>query len=242
MAAEFLDWLAIPPGRRWLDIGCGTGILTQAILARFDPRSVVGVDPSDGFLERARSNVWDERTTFVAGSADATGLDDGAADVAVAGLVLNFVPDVDAALAEARRVLHPGGVIAGYVWDYAKGMEMMRRFWDVAIALDPAARALDEGPRFPVTAEGGLARAFASAGFEEVRTRPIDVPTVFTGFDDLWTPFLGGTGPAPAYVMSLTVSARDALRERLRASVTPEPDGSIRLVARAWAASGLRPA
>ena len=242
MAAEFLDWLAIPPGRRWLDIGCGTGVLTQAILARFDPRSVVGVDPSDGFLELARSKVRDERATFLAGSADATGLDDGAADVAVAGLVLNFVPDVDAALAEARRVVRPGGVIAGYVWDYAKGMEMLRRFWDVAIVLDPAARALDEGPRGPITAEDGLARAFASAGLEEVHSRPIDIPTVFTDFDDLWTPFLGGTGPGPAYVVSLTESARDALREQLRASVTPEPNGSIRLMARAWAASGRRPA
>lgn len=241
VAAEFLDWLAIPPGHRWLDVGCGTGALTEAILARFAPESVVGVDPSEGFLEVARSRVQDDRVRFVLGSADSTGLDDGAVDVAVAGLVLNFVPDLDAALTEAQRVVSPGGVIAGYVWDYARGMEMLRRFWDAAIALDRAAHALDEGPRNPITAEDGLARAFTAAGLDEAEARSIDVPTVFADFDDLWAPFLGGTGPAPVYVMSLGDSARQALRDRLRASLIEEPDGSIRLTARAWAARGRRP-
>ena len=242
MAPEFLGRLAIPPGRRWLDVGCGTGALTEAILGRCDPSSVVGVDPSEAFVAHARQTVVDPRARFVVGSAAATGLDDGEVDVVVSGLVLNFVPDIGAALAEARRVVRRGGVVAGYVWDYADGMQLLRRFWDAAVALDPAARALDEGVRFPHAAPEPLAAAFTAAGLEAVEVQPIEVPTTFFDFDDLWAPFLSGTGPAPGYAASLAGPAQNVLRDRLRASVAPEPDGSIRLTARAWAAQGRRPA
>jgi SAM-dependent methyltransferase len=238
VAPVFLDWLAIPPGRRWLDAGCGTGALTEAILARCEPSSVAGVDPSEPFIAHARTTVVDARVTFEVGTAAETGLDDGDVDVVVSALVLNFVPDLGAALAEARRVLSPGGVVAGYVWDYGEGMQLLRRFWDAAVEVDPAARARDEGARFENAGPEPLAAGFAAAGLSTVEVRPIDVPTVFADFDDLWTPFLGGTGVGPAYVASLGEAAPDALRERLRASLDAEPDGSIRLVARAWAVRG----
>lgn len=240
VAPEFLDGLGIPPGRRWLDVGCGTGVLTEAILARCDPRSVVGVDRSEPFVAHARATVMDARANFVVGTAARTGLVDDGVDVVVSGLVLNFVPDLGEALAEARRVVSPGGVIAGYVWDYAEGMQLMRRFWDAAVALDPAAQALDEGARFGSAAPEPLAAAFTAAGLIAIDVRPIDVPTVFADFDDLWTPFLSGTAPAPAYAASLTESAQSALRTRLRTSLAEEPDGSIRLTARAWAVRGRR--
>jgi SAM-dependent methyltransferase len=238
VAPRFLDWLGIPAQRRWLDVGCGTGALTDAILARCEPRSVVGVDPSEPFVEHARTTVSDVRARFEVGSAAMTGLADGVIDVVVSALVLNFVPNLSDALAEARRVLSPDGIVAGYVWDYAEGMELLRRFWDAAVAVDPAAHALDEAVRFENAAPGPLAAAFSAAGLESVEVRSIDVPTVFTDFDDLWTPFLGGTGPASAFAASLAEPARKALHERLRASIAPEPDGSIRLLARAWAVRG----
>jgi SAM-dependent methyltransferase len=238
VAPVFLDWLAIPPGRRWLDAGCGTGALTEAILARCEPSSVAGVDPSEPFIAHARTTVVDARVTFEVGTAAETGLDDGDVDVVVSALVLNFVPDLNAALAEARRVLGPCGVVAGYVWDYAEGMQLLRRFWDAAVVGDPAARAIDEAVRFGIAAPEPLAAAFTAAGLSAVEVRPIEVPTVFADFGDLWTPFLGGTGPASAFAASLAEPARDALRERLRASLDPEPDGSIRLTARAWAVRG----
>lgn len=238
VAPGFLDWLAIPPARRWLDAGCGTGALTEAILARCAPSSVVGVDPSESFVAHVRTTLVDPRVTFEIGTAAETGLDDGDVDVVVSALVLNFVPDLSAALAEARRVLSPGGTVAGYVWDYAEGMELLRRFWDAAVAVEPEARGMDEAVRFGHVAAEPLAAAFAAAGLSAVDVRPIDVRTVFVDFDDLWTPFLGGTGVGPAFVASLGEAARDALREQLRASLEAEPDGSIRLMARAWAVRG----
>jgi trans-aconitate methyltransferase len=238
VAPEFLTWLDAGPGRRWLDVGCGTGALTSAILAGHDPASVLGVDPSATFLAQARATVTDRRAQFVLGDASTTGLGRGAVDVAVAGLVMNFIPDLALALAAIRDLLAPGGWIGGYVWDYADGMQMIRHFWDAAVALDPMAANLDEGLRFPITAPGPLQAAFRAAGLDDVEVRAIEIPTVFPSFDDFWLPFLSGTAPAPAYAISLSDDARVRLRERLRSDVPSRPDGSIQLIARAWAVRG----
>lgn len=232
VAAAFLSWLDVPPGRRWLDVGCGTGALTSA--APSDAASVVGVDPSPEFVASARISV--PRADFVVGDAQALPLPRGYADVTVSGLALNFVPDPGRAVAEFARVTEAGGVVAAYVWDYAEGMAMLRTFWDAAVALDPAAAALDEGQRFPLCRPEPLARLWTSAGLDDVIVRPLDVPTVFTGFDDFWQPFLGGQGPAPGYAMSLPEERRLELRELLRSRL---PDGSIALTARAWAVRGI---
>jgi len=238
VGAEFVAWLDMPSDRRWLDLGCGTGALTETLLATVAPASVVGVDPSAWFVAHARATVRDPRASFVEGAADAIPLATASVDAAVAGLVLNFIPDLRAGLAELRRVVAPGGMVAGYVWDYADRMELIRRFFDAAIELDPAAAPADEGSRFPICAPGPLGSAFTAAGFRDVDVRSIEVPTVFRDFDDFWTPFLSGIGPAPGYAMRLTEPDRAALRERLRETLPIEPDGSIRLVARAWAVRG----
>jgi hypothetical protein len=155
----------------------------------------------------------------------------------VSGLVLNFVPDHGRALREAARVAR-GGTVAAYVWDYAEGMEFMRVFWDAAASVDPAASQLDEAARFPVATPEGLAAAFAAADLTDVHVASLEIPTVFADFDDLWTPFLGGQGSAPSYVATLDESTRDAVREAVRARVATARDGSIAMVARAWAARG----
>ena len=133
------------------------------------------------------------------------------------------------------RVVRSGGVVAAYVWDYAKQMELMRYFWDSAVALDPAADELDEGHRFPVCQPEPLAELFAQAGLHRVEVRPIDVPTVFRDFHDYWSPFLGGQAPAPGYAMSLSEERRSMLRDRIRSKLPIAKDGSIHLIARAWA-------
>ncbi len=237
VAPEFLAWLGAPPERRWLDVGCGTGALCAAILDHGHPSTVTGIEPSTGFLETARDRLGD-RVMFHRGRASEIPLVDDAVDVTVSGLMLNFAPDADAALAEMMRVTAAGGTIAAYVWDYAGKMDFMRLFWDAAVELDPNAGQLDEGVRFPLCRPEALIGLFEGAGLRDVAQTAIDVPTVFANFADFWRPFLGGQGPAPGYAMSLDPDARERLRERLRARVLPHADGPISLTARAWAVRG----
>jgi SAM-dependent methyltransferase len=239
VARELLAWLDVAPGSRWLDVGCGSGTLVETILAHAAPRAVLGIDRSAGFVAHARARVTDARAAFEVGDAQALPVADGAFDAVVSGLVLNFVPEPSRMVAELARAGRPGSVVAVYVWDYAAGMELIRRFWDAARALDPAAAALDEAVRFPGCAPAPLAALFTAAGLRGVETRAIDVPTRFRDLDDLWSPFLGGQGPAPSYVSSLPEDRRAALREALRASLPVEADGSIALAARAWAVRGV---
>jgi SAM-dependent methyltransferase len=238
VADEFLQWIAAPADRGWLDVGCGTGELTRVILDRCRPTSVTGVDPSPSFLALALERNTDRRAEFREADAQALPFEGAQFDASVSGLVLNFVREPERGVSEMARVTRRGGTVAAYVWDYAAKMEMIRYFFDAAITLDPAAADVDEGSRFPICSPKGLAALFTSAGLSGVATRAIDVPTHFRDFDDYWTPFLAGTGVAPAYAMSLSDPERAALRECLKASLPVQPDGSIRLIARAWAVKG----
>lgn len=241
VAPRFLAWLAVPDGRRWLDVGCGTGSLSQAILAACAPAEVCGVDPSLPFVAHATTQLTDPRASFRKGDAQHLPVDHGSFDAVVSGLVLNFVPDQPAALREMRRATRPGGVVGAYVWDYADGMQLMAHFWAAAVEEAPEAGALREGLRFATCRPDPLRELFLDAGLVDVAVEEIVVPTVFADFDDYWSPFLGGQGPAPAYAMSLGSEDRAALRERLRARLPAEDDGSIRLTARAWAVRGTQP-
>lgn len=241
VAKDFLAWLEMPPNLDWLDVGCGTGALTEVILEHAKPRSVKGMDPSTGFIEHAKAHITDPRATFEVADAQSLPLDSARFGAAVAGLVLNFVPKPSLAVREMVRAVEPGGVVAAYVWDYAGKMELMRYFWDAAVELDRAAFELDEGRRFPLCQPNPLTALFTQAGLRDVQVVPIDVPTRFRDFDDYWTPFLGGQAPAPGYAMSLTEERRGALRERIRAKLPIARDGSIDLIARAWAVRGQTP-
>jgi trans-aconitate methyltransferase len=236
VAAAFLDQLALPSALRWLDVGCGTGALTSTVLERCDPASVIGIDPSEGFVAWATEHVADRRVSFRVGTAEY--LPARSADVVLSGLVLNFVPDVPAAVRSMRSAARDGGVVAAYVWDYAEGMQLLRHFWDAATALDPRARELDEGARFSVCSPHELERLWREAGLMDVVSGAAEVPALFSAFDDYWTPFLGGQGPAAGYVASLDDSGRTALRQRLAQQLPVEPDGSIRLTLRAWTVTG----
>jgi SAM-dependent methyltransferase len=242
VAPEFLAWLGVPQHKAWLDVGCGTGALTQTILESSSPRSVRSIDASPGYVDHARARIGaGSVATFEVADARSLPVEEATVDAAVSALVLNFVPEPALAVNEMSRVLGAGGVAAAYVWDYSGRMELLRRFWDAAIALDPAARDLDEGIRFPICRPEALAEVFSGSGLVDVQTRSIDVPTVFRDFEDYWSPFLGGQGPAPGYAMSLEEPRRVALRDRIRSSLPVEEDGTIRLVARAWAVRGRKP-
>jgi trans-aconitate methyltransferase len=241
IARHFVPWLAVPPGRTWSDVGCGTGALTECIVRHADPERVVGLDRSGIFIAAARNRTHDPRVRFEIGDACATGWNAGACDVTVAGLVLNFVPDADAMVREMTRVTAPLGRVATYVWDYTGGMEMIRHFWDVALELHPEDASADRAKRFALCRPRPLLELFSRAGLTSVSIRPIDIAIVFEDFDDFWTPFLGGQGIAPAYLASLSPAARDRVRDQLKARLAPSGDGPIAMLARAWAVQGTVP-
>jgi trans-aconitate methyltransferase len=238
IAPLFTEWLGIAPGARWLDVGCGTGVLTSTILATCKPAEVLGLDSSDTFLKSARATLSDPRVSFTQCDAQAMAEADNSFDAAVSGLVLNFVPDKDATIREMVRIVRPGGIVGLYVWDYAGHMQVMRTFFDVATALDPGAAEYDDGVKAPVCRPGPLRELLERKGLEEVEVRSIDIPAAFQDFDEYWSPFLGGTGSAPKYCASLSEEAREYLRRELQQRLPTGPDGEILLAIRAWAAKG----
>ncbi len=238
VADPFLDWLAPGHGLNWLDVGCGTGALSRAICRRCQPQTLIGCDPSPDFISLARDSVADCPTTFVVTNADDLPSRDDGFDVVVSGLVLNFIPQPLTALQLMKARLRPGGTLGAYVWDYAQGMQFLRVFWDEASALDPSAADLDEARRFTLCQPDRLTDHFRRAGLQAVLATSLQIDTVFRSFDDFWSPFLAGTGPAPSYVASLNADAKRRLATRLRQRLHASADRSIRLTARAFAVRG----
>lgn len=238
VAREFLTWLNLPPGLDWVDVGCGTGALTAVILELAAPNSVRAFDLSPQYVASARERVPDPRAQFAEGDATALPQPDAAFQVAVGGLMLNFVPDPERVLQEMQRVVTPEGTIAVYVWDYAEGMEFIRAFWDAAVSLDPSAAERDEGARFPLCRPDPLRRLFENVGLKGVEVRSLEIPTRFQNFDDYWAPFEGGQGPAPGYVVALNDEERARLRTTLASRLPHAADGTLPLIARAWGVRG----
>lgn len=237
VARSFMTWLGDLRRHFWIDVGCGTGALTSAILES-SPAQVLAIDASPAFASYARATIPDDRASFLVADARAIPFAAESAVIAASGLVLNFLPHPEEVVGEMVRVTRHGGVVAAYVWDYASGMQMLRRFWDAAVALDPDAAPLDEGRRFPLCRPAALGDLWRGAGLRDVETCALDVETRFADFDDFWNPFLGGQGPAPTYIAGLDDDARTRLCERLRAEF-PDP-GPIALRARAWGVRGFR--
>jgi SAM-dependent methyltransferase len=237
LARSFIGWLTPMRGAHWLDVGCGTGALTSAICELADPASVLACDPSEPFI--AHQGRYLTAALSCGGGREDLSDVGGALDYIVSGLVLNFIANPDRAIARMIQRLRRGGMIAAYVWDYADGIEFLRRFWNEAVALDSAAADLDEGRRFLLCKPEALKELFLGASLRDVTVAALEIPTRFQDFQDFWTPFLMGTGPAPAYVASLPEERRDLVRNRLERSLTVETDGGISLVARAWAVSGV---
>ena len=239
LARNFISWLAPQRDARWLDVGCGTGALTSAICELAAPASVLACDPSEPFIDHARRTIHDGRVAFAAAGAEDLPDVGGDLDYIVSGLVLNFLSNPARAVARMRQRLQGRGMIAAYVWDYSDGIEFLRRFWDEAVALDSEAANLDEGRRFPLCQPETLKALFLGASLRNVTVDALEIPTHFQNFQDFWVPFTRGTGPAPAYVASLSQDRRDIVRDRVARNLKVEADGSIFLKARAWAASGV---
>jgi SAM-dependent methyltransferase len=199
----------------------------------------VACDPSLSFVEYAREHQVDQRVSFVVAGAGDLPTRLGGFDSVASALALNFFPEPEVAIEEMRRIAATDGLVSACVWDYAGRMEFLQRFWDSAAALDPNATELDEGRRFPICRPDTLTSLFRGGGLSDVVCESIEITTRFSTFAEFWTPFLGGTGPAPSYVASLEPHQRESLARHLDRSLPREPDGAICLVANAWVVRGV---
>jgi ubiquinone/menaquinone biosynthesis C-methylase UbiE len=240
VAQQFIAWLGVPTGGAWLDVGAGTGILTQVILQEASPSKVIGVDLSAEYIDFARQRIADERVEFRVEDAGQIAFESPPFDAAVAGLVLNFVPSPEQTTRNMTQAVRRGGTVAAYVWDYGGQMEMMRHFWDAAIQVDPASRELDAGQRFAICEPNNLRALFESINLQAVDVIPIDIDTRFKDFDDYWLPFLGAQGSVAKYLPGLNDTTRDAIRDQLQRQLPVTEHGEISLVARAWAVKGTK--
>ncbi len=222
-----------------LDVGSGTGALAFAVAGAVPSARITGVDPSAAYVKYAQGRSQGGRAQFVVGDAQQLQLPDASFDHVLSLLVMNFIPDPAKALREMVRVTRRGGVVSAAVWDYADGMQMLRIFWDEAVAQDPSVEPRDER-HMPLSREGELAALWRNGGLAHVEERPLTIELRFPSFDDYWAPFLGGQGPAGAHVARLTDERRAALAQRLRARLLGAGgDRPFVLRARAWAVKGV---
>jgi SAM-dependent methyltransferase len=231
LAPLLAEFAGVELGMRVLDVGCGTGSLTEVLAERVGANQVAGAEPSAPFAEGCAARVPGADVRVA--SAERLPWEDGAFDVVVSQLVLNFLGDAVAGVREMRRVSRQG-TIAACVWDYEE-MGMLRVFWDAALTLDPGAPAEHLGMRLGKPEQlGGLWR---EAGCEEVETEVLEVAEEYESFEDYWEPFLAGIGPGGSYGAGLDDDARTALRDECRRALG-EPSGPFRLEARASAVRG----
>ena len=238
LAPLMLKFARLPEPDAVLDVGTGTGVLASAVTEAHPGATVTAIDPSARFVAAATDRSSNPRLRFQVGDAQALEFPDASFNATLSLLALNFIPDPPKALGEMIRVTRSGGVVAATVWDYGEGAEMLRVFWDEAVALDPAIASRDER-HMPLCRRGELAAFWRQAGLADVREQALTTELVFESFDDYWLPFLDGVGPAGAYAASLADPARDALRARLIGRLSHgREDQVITLKARAWAARG----
>ena len=241
LAPLLVRFAGVRDGDTVLDVGSGTGALTAAVAAMAPSSRIVGIDPAAPYVALAQSQLGSTRIHFEVGDAQQMHFDDAMFDRTLSLLVVNFIPDARKALSEMKRVTKSKGTVAAAVWDYGEGMEMLRAFWDDAVALIPANAAKDER-NMPLCRRGDLATLWRKEGLQEVVEEALTIETRFESFDDFWTPFLEKQGPAGAYASSLPAADREALRLRLRRRLVGEgPDRAIVMHARAWAVRGTIP-
>ena len=241
LAPPYVEFAGVKNGDRVLDVGTGTGSLAAVVEARMPASEIVGVDPSEGFVTYARKNAKSPRSHFEVGDAQALKFKDASFDNTLALLVMNFIPDPNKAIAEMRRVTRPQGIVSACVWDYDAGMQMLRFFWDEAVALDPAIEPKDER-HMKLSRQGQLGDLWRAAELVNVKEEPLVIDQAYSSFLDYWEPFTKGAGPGGAFVVSLTPDRRQQLEARMRKRLLKDgQDGPFTLKAKAWCVRGEVP-
>jgi SAM-dependent methyltransferase len=241
LAPSYIAFAGVKNGDRVLDVGTGIGSVAAALDAMMPATEVVGIDPSSEFIAYAQKNAKSTRARFEVGDAQALKFKDASFDHTLSLLVMNFIPDADKAIAEMRRVTRARGIVSSCVWDYDAGMQMLRYFWDEAVALDPAIEPKDER-HMRLSRQGQLGDLWRRAGLMDVREAPLTIDQPYISFSDYWEPFTKGAGPGGAYVASLPEERRRQLETRMRKRLLDDRrDGPFTLMARAWCVRGEVP-
>lgn len=239
LASALIGFAGVEPGIRAVDVGCGTGALSAALAERLGTEGVSAVDPSAPFVEACRARV--PGIEVHQAPAETLPLADDSFDAALSQLVVNFMDDPEAGVREMARVTRPGGIVAACVWDYAGEMQLLRAFWDAALESIPErAAAADEGVVMPWSGEGDLADLWCAAEIEAVRFGSLIVSATYASFEDLWSPFPTGVGPAGAFCKSLSAQDQAAIEVAMRRRLKVDDD-PFELTARAWAVVGTAP-
>jgi SAM-dependent methyltransferase len=236
LAERFADAAGVERGQTVVDVGCGPGALTGVLVQRLAADAVCACDPSPPFVAACASRHPGVRVEL--GRAEAIPYENGVFDRAMAQLVLHFVSEPAKAASEMMRVVRPGGGVAACVWDFDHGMEMLRAYWDSALAIDP--NAPDEARTMRFGRAGEIAELFSTAGLTDIAESTLHVSSTYADFDELWQGFLTGVGPAGAYCVGLDEGRRSELRRELLERLGT-PDGRFTLDAVARCAVGRVP-
>jgi len=243
LAPRFIAFTGVASGDRVLDVGCGTGNLSLALAENSSIGTVVGVDFSPAYVSYARTRTSDPRIAFHEGDGCALTFADASFDHSLSMLVLQFIPNTEAAVREMRRVTRPGGTVAAATWDTRGGFVAYRLFFDTAAAIEPG--AMERRKRMytrPMSRPGELERAWKSAGLTDVVQDMVTIRMNFASFADFWAPNDGKDGPIAEYVGTLSADVRAKVREAVeRAYLDGEPDGPRSYVATAWVVKGKVP-
>ena len=238
LARSLIEFAAVRPGQRVLDVGCGPGALSRELATVVGESNVAAVDPSPSFAAAARERLPGVDVRVAA--AEDLPFKNGTFEHALAQLVVNFMADAHKGVSEMARVTRSGGRVAVATWDYADGMTFLRKFWDAAIATDPHGADVDEAKTMRYCQPDELRELFESIGLKDVQTSQATPSGKYQSFDDLWAPLLGGIGPSGVYVRSLDDAQREAFRRNYGASWESVTSRSS-CPPSAWLASGEVP-
>lgn len=238
VGAVFIKWMAPPANAQWLDAGCGTGVFTELVLNTCTPASVCAVDPAQSQIEHASRQPVGQRAEFRVADAQALPFADAAFDVVVTALVINFIPDKPRAISEMRRVARAGGIVAGYVWDFAEELSPSGPFRRGMRCFGAEVAPLPGANESRLAA---LRALFEQAGLHAITTTTIDVSLPYTDFDDFWQAQTTRYSPTTRMVEAMTTKERGRLMEAVRAEVPVRADGTVEYFARANAIQARAP-